>query len=82
MASMMRQPFEADGVDYVAVGRQRDNLRVWRIDGEFLQETRLRFPACTRFMQDVDLATGDSAEWETITRGFTVVRLRPEAATT
>ena len=46
-----------DGVDtYIAYGADRDRMRVYDLPNGY--RTKMFFPACTRFMQDVDILDG------------------------
>lgn len=70
-------PFRNDDDEFVAVGKQRDDMRVWRIDGPYLKETPLRFPGCTRFMPYAELGEPRIEDWDAYTQRFTLIRLRP-----
>ena len=61
--------------DYLAVGR-RDNMKVWKIKDDLLVETRLRFPACTRFFYDVTVGEYTRVDRETVFDGYSLVHLR------
>lgn len=78
MSKLTVLPFDDGGVHYVAVGRQPNNLRVWEIREPFLRETRMRWPACTRFLYDVEMGEPRTVDWDEFTKPYELVRLRPE----
>jgi len=60
---------------FLAVGNDRDNLRVWHIDDGVLRETRSRFPGCLRFMPYADIGERQTGVWADLAGRYTVIRL-------
>ena len=40
--------------EYLAIGARKSRMRLYLIEGDSLIRTRLAFPACTRFMPELD----------------------------